>query len=149
MTGKSIAVGMFGLVAAMTIGGTAEAKQWRVAMVNAGPEGAMSFSPAFVKVAPGDEVVFVAQDKAHNAQSIPGLSPAGSAAFKGAMNQDVTVKFTTPGLYGYECLPHFSMGMVGMVQVGKPVNKAAVAAGTAKLPPLAKARMTKYLALAR
>ena len=65
------------------------------------------------------------------------------------MNQDVTVKFTAPGLYGYKCLPHFGMGMVGLIQVGKPVNKAAVEAGLAKLPPLARARMTKYLAQAR
>src|SRR5438309_1794396 len=74
--------------------GTAEAKQFKVAMLNAGPDGAMVFAPAYLKIAPGDEVLFVAQDKAHNAQSIAGLTPAGGAEFKGALSQDLKVKFT-------------------------------------------------------
>lgn len=126
--------------------GTAEAKEYKVAMLNAGPDGAMTFSPAFLKIAPGDDVLFVAQDKSHNAQSIPDLAPAGSAPFKGAMSQDVKVKFTKPGLYGYECMPHFAMGMVGLIEVGSASNKAQFQVATAKLPPLARARMTKYLA---
>jgi pseudoazurin len=129
--------------------GTAEAKQYKVAMLNAGPDGAMVFSPAYLKIAPGDEVLFVAQDKAHNAQSIPGLTPAGAAEFKGALSQDLKVKFTKPGLYGYECLPHFAMGMVGLVQVGAATNKGQFEATAAKLPPFARARMLKYLAQAK
>jgi pseudoazurin len=128
------------------LAGTAEAKEYKVAMLNAGPDGAMTFSPAYLKIAPGDDVVFVAQDKGHNAQSIAGLAPAGGPTFAGAMGQDVKVKFTKPGLYGYECLPHFGLGMVGLIQVGAAGNKAQFQAAAAKLPPLARARMTKYLA---
>lgn len=127
-------------------GGAAEAKEYRVAMLNAGPDGAMVFSPSYLKIAPGDEILFVAQDKAHNAQSIPGLAPSGSTEFKGALSQDLKVKFTKPGLYGYECMPHFAMGMVGLIQVGGAANRKQFEAVTGKLPPLARARMTKYLA---
>lgn len=118
-------------------------------MVNSGPDGAMDFTPAFIHIAPGDTVRFVAQDKSHNAESIAELTPPGAAPFKGNLNADVVVKFTKPGLYGYKCLPHFSMGMVGLVEVGKPVNLGAFSAALAKLPPLAKARMTKFVALVK
>ena len=141
------------LVAAATmliaVTGTAQARQYTVAMKTSGSDGAMVFSPAYLKIAPGDEVLFVAVDKSHNAQSIAGLSPVGSMPFKGAMNQNVKVKFTIPGLYGYECMPHFFLGMVGLVQVGPASNKVAFQAGLAKLPPLSKTRMMKYLALVK
>lgn len=137
------------LVAALLLvgfAGTAEAKEYKIAMLNTGPDGAMVFSPSYLKVAPGDEILFVAQDKGHNAQSIPGLSPSGSTEFKGTLSQDVKVKLTKPGLYGYECMPHFGMGMVGLVQVGAATNRKQFEAATAKLPPLARSRMAKYLA---
>jgi pseudoazurin len=127
----------------------ADAKEYKVAMLNTGPDGAMTFSPAYLKIAPDDDILFVAQDKGHDAQSIAGLTPAGAAPFTGAMSQDVKVKFTKPGLYGYECAPHFAMGMVGLVQVGAVANKAQFQAGIAKLPPMARIRMTKYFAEAR
>ncbi len=56
-----------------------------------------------------------------------------------------TVKFTKEGVYGYKCLPHLGMGMVGVIQVGKPGNKAAVATATQKLPGLGKKKMTALL----
>ena len=119
----------------------AAAKEWQVAMVNRSPEGAMSFYPAYVKIAPGDSVRFVARDKSHNAESIAKLTPAGAALFKGKLNQDVVVRFVKPGLYGYKCLPHLGMGMVGLVQVGSAVNAAPFRAGLASLPPLARNRL--------
>jgi pseudoazurin len=127
----------------------AAAKEWRVAMVNRGADGPMDFTPAFLRIAPGDAVRFVAQDKNHSVQSIPALTPAGGTLFNGALNKDVVVKFTRPGLYGYKCLPHYAMGMVGLIEVGKPINRAAFAAALSKLPPFAKARMTKFLQQAK
>lgn len=118
-------------------------------MVNHGADGAMDFTPAFLHIAPGDTVRFVAQDKSHNAESIPELTPSGAAQFKGNLNSDVVVKFTRPGLYGYKCLPHFSMGMVGLVEVGQPVNLAKFSAAAARLPPFARARMMKFLEQAK
>lgn len=96
----------------------AAAKDHVVKMLNKGQSGPMVFEPALIKVAPGDTVTFVATDKTHNAESIAGMLPAGAAPFKGKMNQNVSVKFTKPGVYGYKCLPHYGVGMIGAVVVG-------------------------------
>ncbi|HEY8128674.1 MAG TPA: plastocyanin/azurin family copper-binding protein, partial [Hyphomicrobium sp.] len=40
--------------------------------------------------------------------------------------EDVAVTFEKPGIYGVKCLPHYGMGMVALVQVGKPVDLDAV-----------------------
>jgi pseudoazurin len=127
----------------------AAGKEWRVAMVNHGANGTMDFTPAFLRIAPGDTVRFVAQDKSHNAESVPELTPAGGTLFKGQLNQDVVVKFARPGLYGYKCQPHYAMGMVGLVEVGKPLNMAPFKAALAKLPPFARVRMTKFVQQAK
>lgn len=116
-----------GAVLAMALASPAAAKDVQVKMLNNGARGAMVFEPALVKVAPGDTVTFVATDKGHNAEIISGMIPAGAAPFKGKMNQNLTVKFTKPGVYGYKCLPHYGMGMVGAVIVGDPAANAAQA----------------------
>ena len=41
------------------------------------------------------------------------------------------------------------MGMVGLVEVGVPVNKDMFLTNLAKLPPIARARMAKFLQLAK
>lgn len=134
-----------GIAAVILAASPAAAKEWRVAMVNHGANGAMDFTPAFLRIARGDTVRFVAQDKTHNAESIADLMPQGGTSFKGTLSSDVVVKFTQAGVYAYKCSPHFAMGMVGLVEVGKPVNLASFKAGIAKLPPLAKARMEKFV----
>ncbi len=113
-----------GAAAALVIAGPAAAKDVQVKMLNKGAAGAMVFEPALVKIAPGDTVTFVSTDPGHNAESIATMLPAGAAPFKGKMNQNLTVKFTKPGVYGYKCLPHYGMGMVGAVIVGSPANMA-------------------------
>ena len=124
----------------------AAAKEYQVKMLNKGSDGSlMVFEPAYLKVAPGDSVKFLATQKGHNAESLPGMAPAGAAAFKGKIDEEFTVKFTREGVYGYKCLPHLGMGMVGVIQVGKPGNKAAVATATQKLPGLGKKKMTALL----
>jgi pseudoazurin len=129
------------------VGAAPPPKQWTVRMLNKGPDGQMMvFSPAKLTIAPGDSVKFVATDKGHNAESIAGMAPAGAAPFKGAINQEIEVRFVQPGLYGYKCLPHLGLGMVGVVQVGNDANRAAMQAQAAKLPGLGKKRMAALLA---
>jgi pseudoazurin len=106
----------------------ANAAEHEVKMLNKGAEGVMVFEPSVVKIAPGDSVHFIATDKSHNVESIEGMIPAGTAPFKGEMNKDLTVTFDQPGVYGVKCKPHYGMGMVGLVVVGEPVNKAEVTA---------------------
>ena len=64
-------------------------------MLNKGSDGSlMVFEPAYLKVAPGDSVKFLATQKGHNAESLAGMAPAGAAAFKGKIDEEITVKFT-------------------------------------------------------
>ncbi len=112
---------------AVAAAGPAFAADHVVRMLNNGPGGAMVFSPSVLRVAPGDRVTFVPTDRSHNAESIPGMLPAGAAPFRGAINQPITVTFSRPGVYGYKCLPHYGMGMVGVVIVGNPAANIAAA----------------------
>ena len=106
------------VAAAALVATPAAAADHVVKMLNKGKGGAMVFEPALVKVAPGDTVTFVPTDKSHNAESINGMLPLGATPFKGKMNQPIKVTFSKAGVYGYKCLPHYGMGMVGMVVVG-------------------------------
>jgi pseudoazurin len=121
---------MMAMVAATLLAGTvvgalpATAAEHQVQMLNKGAEGPMVFEPSFLKIAPGDTVRFLATDKGHNVLSIEGMSPDGATPFKGKMNEDIVVTFDKPGAYGFECKPHYGMGMVGLVVVGDPVNLA-------------------------
>jgi pseudoazurin len=97
----------------------ASAADHQIKMLNKGADGqTMVFEPAFVKIAPGDTVTFVPTDKMHNSESINGMTPDGAQPWKGKVSEQTTVSFTAEGLYGYKCLPHYAMGMVGVIQVG-------------------------------
>lgn len=135
---RSVIPALVLLLATTAFAGAAE---FEVDMVNKGSDGsAMAFDPPLTKVAVGDTVHFVAKDKGHNAQTIPGMLPDGATAINGQISQDVTVTFTVPGVYGVRCVPHYSMGMVGLVVVGDaPANLDAAKA--VNVPPLAKKRL--------
>ncbi|MEO5578679.1 MAG: pseudoazurin [Sphingomicrobium sp.] len=113
--------------AAIALASPAAAADHVVKMLNKGKAGTMVFEPALVKIAPGDTVTFMPSDKSHNAESIAGMVPGGAAAFKGKMNQPLKVTFSKSGLYGYKCLPHYGMGMVGVVIVGNASSNFAAA----------------------
>lgn len=124
----------------------ANAKDIVVHMKNSGIGGAMVFEPAFIKAAPGDTIHFKPTDAAHNAETMPTMLPTGATPMKGAMNKEVAMKVTKPGLYGIKCMPHYSMGMVALVQVGKVTPADIAAAKAVKMPPMAAKRMTAMLA---
>ncbi len=132
--------------ALMTAGlSQAQAREIVVHMKNNGAEGAMVFEPSFVKAAVGDTIKFMPTDKTHNAETIATMLPDGAAPAVGKINETLVVKVDKPGLWGFKCKPHYTMGMVALVQVGaKPANLAAARA--AKLPPIAQKRMTAMLA---
>jgi pseudoazurin len=116
--------------------GQAGAAEVEVKMLNKGAEGAMVFEPSYVQIQPGDTVKFVAADKGHNAESIDTMMPEGGTSFAGKINEEPSVVFDKPGVYGVKCKPHYGMGMVGLIVVGKPDNiekaKAATHPGKAK-----------------
>jgi pseudoazurin len=110
----------------------ANAENFDVKMLNKGAEGAMVFEPAFVKAAVGDTITFISTDKGHNAEGMEGMLPEGVEAFKSGMGEDYVLTLTAEGLYGMKCTPHYSMGMVALIQAGAPVNLDVAAAVTQK-----------------
>ncbi len=81
----------------------------------------MVFEPGFIKINKGDTIIFKPSDVTHNAESFS--VPPNAKPFKTPLNGKPTkVTFSEDGIYLYKCLPHAIMGMLGVVQVGEPVN---------------------------
>lgn len=130
------AVAVAAMLGVFAMAGGALAADHQIQMLNKGEKGAMVFQPDYVKAEAGDTITFVPTDKGHDAESIKGMLPEGAEPFKGKMNEQITVKLDKEGIYGVKCTPHYGMGMVALVVVGKPVNleeaKAVKHAGKAK-----------------
>lgn len=82
------------------------------------PSIAMDFVPAFLKIEKGDTVIFEPTQKGHNSASKKGMLPEGVKKWSGRMNKSIEVTFDQDGTYGYFCVPHYSVGMVGLILVG-------------------------------
>ena len=136
------------LAAAIVVGGigAATAANFEVLMLNKGTDGkTMGFSPSFLQVEPGDTVTFIPVDKGHNTESILGMIPDAATHWKGKVDEQLTVTFTTPGLYGFKCMPHFAMGMVGLIEVGNDRSNLTELMNV-RLPGKAQARMMELFA---
>ena len=100
-----------------------------VEALNNSPDGAMVYSPGFIKIAPGDSITFKPTSYGHNAQtpeSVIGEAyraiPDGADPFSSRMNEELTVTFTVPGVYLYLCNYHYVVGHVGVIQVGEDTS---------------------------
>ena len=91
-------------------------------MLNFGNDGSMVFEPGFLKVNVGDTLHFKSVDMAHNSESSTGLIPVNASGWKGNINEDISITLTEEGVYVYQCTPHLILGMVGVIQVGSPIN---------------------------
>lgn len=133
---------VFAAAGMLLASGSVLAAEHQVQMLNKGPDGGtMVFEPAFLKVGPGDTVIFVPTDRGHNSEAVRGMVPEGAEGWKGRINEEVSVTLDAPGLYGYKCTPHYGLGMVGLIQVGDdPPN--AEEARAVKHPGRAGTRMT-------
>ena len=120
--------------------GAALAAEHEVKMLNKGESGTMVFEPAFVRAEPGDTIRFVPTDKSHNVEAIKTMLPEGVEPFRSKVNDEFILTVDVPGIYGVKCTPHFTMGMVALIQVGEDPANLEAAQG-AKLPPKAKERM--------
>lgn len=132
----------FALIALMA--GAATSETHEVLMLNRGEAGAMVFEPAFLQIAPGDTVVFLATDPSHNSETIEGMIPEGAAPFAGRINEEISVTLETEGLYGVKCTPHFAMGMVMTIAVGD-VATAPEGFLEGRIPPRALQRFEDQL----
>lgn len=75
------------------------------------------FLPSFVVAKPGDVIKFVSAQKGHNSASAKGMIPEGVEKWKSKISKDFELTVEKPGVYGYVCTPHESLGMVGMIVV--------------------------------
>ncbi len=113
-----------------------------VEMLNKGEEGNMVFKPAVVYVNVGDTVRFEPTTPGHNAQTYDDMVPEGGTAFKTKMNKAADVVIDAEGVWGYNCMPHKAMGMVGLIVVGDA--DVASFQYSDKLPPMTKKRFALY-----
>lgn len=111
-----------GLALSVALTGAAVAEDFEVKMLNRGEAGSMIFKPAFLQIAAGDTVKFIAEDRGHNAESIVEMMPEGAEPFEGKINEEIEVTFDVDGLYGVRCKPHYAMGMVMTIAVGDAVQ---------------------------
>jgi pseudoazurin len=103
------------------------------------------YKPALVWVNKGDTVKWVAVQPGHNVAFVAGGVPAGVALFSSGFSKEIKYKFEKPGVYLYKCTPHFGLGMVGLVVVGRDKSNLA-AAKKVYVPPLAKKRLEPLFA---
>jgi pseudoazurin len=77
----------------------------------------MVYSQELVKVEVGQTIEWVPTAKAHNVEMLVG--PEGyELPKKSKLSKPVTLTFTVPGIYLYQCSPHAALGMIGIVVVG-------------------------------
>ncbi len=82
---------------------------------------ATSFSPNILFINPGDTVQWVNMT-IHDSVSMEGLIPEGAIPWAFKIGQNGAVTLTEEGVYIYKCNPHYPLGMVAAIIVGKPVN---------------------------
>jgi pseudoazurin len=124
--------------------GTAFAGNVDVEMLNKRDDGAkMVYSLDIVDVEVGDTVTWKPTSKGHNVEFIAGPDSA-KLPKKSKLNKEVAHSFEVPGVYLYQCTPHKSMGMIGLVVVGNNTNNKD-AIGIVKLRGKSKKRLAKIL----
>ena len=82
---------------------------------------ATSFSPNILFINPGDTVQWENMT-IHDSVSMEGLIPEGAEPWVFKLGQNGAVTLTEEGVYIYKCNPHYPLGMVAAIIVGKPVN---------------------------
>lgn len=120
------------------------AETHEVRMLNRNNSGPMPFEPDYLVIRPGDSVKFIAASPGHNAATIDGMIPGNGERFVGRINEEIEVTLTEEGIWGIKCSPHYSMGMVMLIQVGDtPATEADL---PKDLPPAGRERMLQILA---
>lgn len=134
------------LLPIMLLGAGAYAGDHVVQELNNGPDGAFVYGPSYLLIQPGDTVTFQPTDQGHNSESV--FMPEGASPWKSELSQPLTITFTKPGVYIYQCSPHNLFGMVGVIVVGSAVNAAdakRAADAIEKKQIMNQGRMTKIM----
>ena len=125
----------------------ASATEHQVKMLNYGKEGSMVFEPAVVHAEVGDTVTFLPENSSHYVQTY--VVPEGAKAWKSELDKPFSVKLENEGVFLYYCPPHLMMSMIGLVQVGRPLNEEVLLEKAKKIKPklvMKSERLDDYLA---
>lgn len=140
---------------AITVEAASQAGLWEVRMIST-EDGRQIFEPALLKIKPGDTVRWVLASGVHTttayseengkAQGIPEGAPSWDSGV--LTGQGEAFEFTFPedapqGSYAYFCIPHESLGMVGLLVVGEFTGLSEEFLNS--LPPAAKAELEKLI----
>ncbi len=82
------------------------------------PKQRMVFVPSLIRANPGDTIKFISTDKGHNSESTDDMLPEGVEEWKSKINDDFEMTVEADGTYGFNCTPHKTVGMVGLILVG-------------------------------
>jgi pseudoazurin len=91
------------------------------------------FKPNLIAAEVGDTIRFLPTELSHQSSSIATMLPEGARGWEGAVNAEVSYVLPRPGIYGFECVPHYAAGMIGLVVVngeGKTENLARTRAAS-------------------
>lgn len=87
----------------------------------------MVYSLDVAKVNVGDTIKWLPKSKGHNVEFIK--VPDGiKRSKKSKLNKEYSYTFDKSGIYLYQCTPHKSMGMIGLVVVGDDVSNKDIIA---------------------
>ena len=133
------------LIMAVVVTPTLYAADMEVEMLNRRDDGTkMVYSEDIVKIDVGDTITWTPTTIGHNVHFIAG--PDGwDLPKKSKQNKEVVLTFDTPGIYLYQCTPHASMGMIGLVVVGDDTSNVDAIA-KAKVRGKSKKFLKKLLA---
>tara|TARA_B100000674_G_scaffold354174_1_gene297119 strand:+ start:140 stop:598 length:459 start_codon:yes stop_codon:yes gene_type:complete len=118
------------LIMAVLIAPNVYAADMEIEMLNRRDDGAkMIYSIDVARIDAGDTITWVPTTKGHNVHFLAG--PEGWDLPKKTKNgKEVVLTFDTPGVYLYQCTPHASMGMIGLVVVGEDTSNIDAIAKT-------------------
>jgi len=75
------------------------------------------FKPRLVSAQVGDTIRFIPTESSHQSSSIASMLPDASNGWEGEVNKEISYTIPAPGIYGFQCVPHYAAGMVGVVIV--------------------------------
>jgi len=85
------------------------------------------FVPMVVFAAPGDTITWTNMT-GHDTTNLEGMIPEGAEEWQSKMGENYTITVDKDGAYIYQCTPHASLGMQGIIVVGEsaPANLEAI-----------------------
>ncbi|MDP4574981.1 pseudoazurin [Qipengyuania sp. G39] len=122
-----------------------------VQMLTRDPDGSgmQVFKPNLINAKVGDTIRFIPTDPTHQSSSIAGMLPEGARGWEGEINEPVEYVVPVPGVYGFQCIPHYSAGMVGLIIVeGEGMTENLESAKSTTHPGLAGRKFEEIFAQA-